>query len=99
LPKTGANHHAERARHFAERFTRDERLLATLEHHDRPYALWRKMQRRGHLDEGRFEEMMQSIPDADLFLHFIELDGSTEGKKPEPIRWFRQELERRRIIA
>jgi hypothetical protein len=99
LPKTGANHHAARARQFAERFTQDERLLATLEHHDRPYALWRKMKRRGHLDEGRFEEMMQSIPDADLFLRFIELDGSTEGKKPEPIRWFREELQRRRIVA
>src|SRR5947209_13121847 len=27
LPRTGANHHAVRARRFAERFTRDERLL------------------------------------------------------------------------
>src|SRR3954464_12434191 len=97
LPKAGANHHAARARRFAERFTDDERLLATLEHHDRPYALWRKMQRTGRLDEERFEAMMQSIPDADLFLRFIELDGGTEGKNPEPIRWFREELKRRRI--
>jgi hypothetical protein len=99
LPKAGANHHAARARRFAERFTDDQRLLATLEHHDRPYALWRKMQRRGQLDEARFDEMMRAIPDADLFLRFIELDGGTEGKKPEPIDWFRDELRRRGIVA
>jgi hypothetical protein len=98
LPKTGANHHAARARRFAERFTDDERLLATIEHHDRPYALWRKMRRRGELDEQAFRTMMDLVPDPELFLRFIELDGSTEGKKPEPIRWFREELARRGIV-
>ena len=39
LPKTGENHHAMRARRFAERYTTDERVLATLELHDRPYAI------------------------------------------------------------
>jgi hypothetical protein len=95
LPKSGSNHHAARARRFAERFTADERLLATIEHHDRPYALWRKMRRRGELDEQAFEEMMRRVPDPELFLRFIELDGGTEGKNPEPIEWFRTELRRR----
>jgi len=98
LPKTGANHHAARARRFAERFTGDERLLATIEQHDRPYALWRKMQRRGKLDEDRFDEMMRRVPDPELFVLFIELDGSSEGKNPEPIRWFRDELRRRSLL-
>ena len=53
LPKTGENHHAMRARRLAERFTDDERLLSTIEHHDRPYALWRKLKRKGTLDEQR----------------------------------------------
>jgi hypothetical protein len=98
LPKTGENHHAMRARRFAQRFTDDEQLLATIQYHDGPYAVWRKMRRRGSLDEGRFEDMMRQVPDAELFLRFIELDGSTEGKNPEPIRWFREELERRGLI-
>jgi hypothetical protein len=98
LPKTGENHHAMRARRFAQRFTDDEQLLATIQYHDGPYAIWRKMRRRGSLDEGRFEDMMRQVPDAELFLRFIELDGSTEGKNPEPIRWFREELERRGLI-
>jgi hypothetical protein len=95
LPKTGANHHAGRARRFAERFTDDERLLATIELHDRPYSIWRKLQRTGRLDDRAFEDMMRRVPDPDLFTRFIELDGSTEGKNPEPIRWFSEELARR----
>jgi len=98
LPKTGGNHHAARAREFAERYTDDQRVLATIELHDRPYNLWRKMKRRRSLDERAFEEMMSRISDPELFVRFIELDGSTEGKRPEPIEWFRDELRRRGTI-
>ena len=51
LPKTGENHHAMRARRFAERYTDDEALLSTIELHDRPYAIWRRLQRTGSLDQ------------------------------------------------
>jgi hypothetical protein len=98
LPRTGENHHAMRARRFAERFTSEERLLATIELHDRPYAIWRKMRRRRRLDERALEEMLERIPDHDLFLRFIEIDGASEAKKPGPIRWFRGELERRGLV-
>ena len=95
LPRVGENHHAMRARRFAERFTDDERVLAAIEFHDRPYALWRKLKRRGKLDERGLRRMLRRIPDHELFLRFIELDGSTEGKRREPIEWFRDELARR----
>jgi hypothetical protein len=98
LPKTGEKHHAMRARRLAERYTDDERLLAAIELHDRPYAIWRRMQRKGRLDERAFSEMLHRIPDPELFLRFVELDGSTEGKDPEPIRWFREELGRRGLL-
>ena len=95
-PRTGENHHATRARRFAERYTDDERLLATIEQHDRPYNLWRKMKRRaGRADERGFDEMVARIPDLELFVRFVELDGSTEGKTQEPLGWFKHELERR----
>jgi hypothetical protein len=94
-PRTGENHHATRARHFAERFTADERLLATIEHHDRPYNLWRTARGRGRRDEHAFNAMVDRIPDLDLFVRFVELDGSTEGKTHEPIRWMKSELARR----
>jgi hypothetical protein len=99
LPRVGENHHAMRARRFAGDFTDDERVLATIELHDKPYALWRKLQRRGKLDERGFRRMMRRVPDPELFLRFIELDGSTEGKRPEPIDWFRDELVKRGVIG
>lgn len=96
-PKTGENHHATRARRFSERYTDHEGLLATIEQHDRPYNLWRKARRRGRLDETAFDEMLDRIPDLDLFLRFVELDGSTEGKSREPIDWLKAELARRGV--
>jgi hypothetical protein len=95
LPKVGENHHAMRARRFAERYTEDERLLATIEHHDRPYALWRKLRRTGRVDEKGLTGMLDGIPDMDLFVRFVKLDGSTEGKKPQPIEWLEEEVRRR----
>jgi hypothetical protein len=97
-PKTGENHHAMRARRFAERYVDDERLLATIEHHDRPYNLWRRFNRTGRLNEHALSEMLDRIPDIDLFLRFVELDGSTEGKNHEPIRWLKAELGRRGVF-
>jgi hypothetical protein len=98
-PRTGENHHAMRARRFAERYTDDERLLTTIELHDRPYGIWRKMRRTGRLDRRRLEDLMRRLEDPDLFMKFVELDGSTEGKNPEPVRWFREQLQEWRDAA
>src|SRR3954453_1726184 len=98
-PRTGENHHAMRARRFAERYVADERLLSTIELHDRPYGIWRKMRRTGRLDEGALKTLLERIVDPELFIRFVELDGSTEGKNPEPVRWFKDELRRFREAA
>ncbi len=99
LPRTGTNHHAARARRLAERYTGDERILAVIEQHDRPYAIWRRLERTGRLDERALEQLLDSVPDLDLLVRFVELDGSTDGKDPEPPRWFREQVERRRPQA
>jgi hypothetical protein len=98
-PRVGENHHATRARRFAERYTDDERILSTIELHDRPYGIWRKRRRTGRLDRRALKQLLERIVDPDLFMRFVELDGSTEGKRPEPIEWFRGELERWREAA
>lgn len=95
LPKVGENHHAMRARRYAERHTDDDRILATIELHDRPYSLWRKQRRTGRRQDEALDAMLARVPDWRLFLRFVELDGSTEGKRPEPVEWLRDELERR----
>jgi hypothetical protein len=97
LPHAGPNHHAARARRHAERYVDDERLLATIELHDRPYSLWRRMRRSGSLDERGFTRLVERVPDLDLFVRFVELDGSTEGKDPEPTAWLKDELGRRAL--
>ena len=98
-PRVGENHHAMRARRFAERYTDDERLLTTIELHDRPYGIWRSWRRTGRLDRKRLRSLLERIQDPKLFLDFVELDGSTEGKRSEPVEWFREELRRWREAA
>ncbi len=92
--RTGENHHAMRARRLAERYVDDERLLAAIELHDAPYAIWRRVRRSGSDGEHAFDRMMERIPDRDLFARFVELDGSTGGKDPAPVEWFKLELAR-----
>ena len=92
LPRTGENHHAMRARRFAECYSSDERLLATIELHDRPYSIWKRVLRTGEPQHEVVTEMLERVPDLGLFLVFVEIDGSTEGKDSEPVRWFRSEL-------
>ena len=98
LPKSGENDHGVRARRLAERYTDDERLLAVIEEHDRPYRMWRRLRRTGRLDDEAFENMLERVKDPGLFLRFVELDGSTEGKDPAPVEWFRDELRRRGFL-
>jgi hypothetical protein len=99
LPKVGENHHAMRARRFAERYTDDERILSTIELHDRPYQIWRRFKRTKRLPERQLEDMMSRVADPDLFLAFVELDQGSGGKNPEPLRWFSEELRRRQDAA
>jgi hypothetical protein len=80
------NDHAVLARRFAERYVADPRLLATLELHDEPYRIWRA---GGHDRRAALEATLSGIPDLGLFLRFVELDGSTRGKDPQPLRWLR----------
>jgi hypothetical protein len=98
-PRTGENHHAMRARRFAERFVSDERLLTTIELHDRPYHLWKRLNRTGRLQKDRLERMLARIPDHELFLRFVEIDGSSEAKDQKPVRWFRDLLRERGLVG
>jgi hypothetical protein len=81
-----SNDHTVLARRLAERYTDDERVLRALEHHDTPYRIWR---RRASRDDGRAAllVLLHGMPDVDLFLRFLELDGTTAGKHPGPLAW------------
>ena len=83
-----ANDHAALARHFAERYTSDERLLTTLELHDEPYWIWRT----NDAPEHALRRLLERLPDRDLFARFVELDAANEGKDLTFLWWFRREL-------
>ena len=97
--KTGENHHAMRARRFTEEFTSDERLLAVIELHDGPYALWKRVRRGLSVPDHIMDGALARIPDVGLFARFVVLDGSTVGKRPEPVEWLLAELRRRGLPA
>jgi hypothetical protein len=82
------NDHTVLARRLAGRYTDDPRVLDALEHHDTWYRIWRRRSRR---DDGRPElhRLLDALPDLDLYLRFVELDGATAGKDPAPLAWLR----------
>lgn len=93
-PWSPGNDHAVLARRFAERHVSDERLLAVLELHDAPYWIWR---RGGDLCE--LDEVLDRIPDPELFRRFVSLDASTPGKQPAFLHWFLGAFGDRRAAA
>jgi hypothetical protein len=90
--KVRDNDHAVLASRLAKRYTRDARLLVALELHDTPYRIWRT---RTRSDDRRAPlwAMLATVPDLELFLRFVELDGSTDGKHPAPLHWLHAAVE------
>lgn len=87
-PILSPNSHASRARKFASEFTDDDDLLNMIQFHDVNFALWKQFNATGSYDLERFQLLLETILDWDLFLMFLILDGSTEGKDPNKIKWF-----------
>jgi len=82
------NSHASLARQFAAEFTDDIDLLNMIQFHDVNFALWRQFAAKGSYDTERFHRLLDTIQDWNLFLMFLMLDGSTQGKDPQKVRWF-----------
>ena len=86
------NSHASLARKFASEFVADPDLLNMIQFHDENFALWKQFAAMGSYDAQRFENLLDTIQDWDLFLMFIIIDGSTEGKDPGKTAWFINEV-------
>lgn len=79
--------HASLARAFLADLGGDSDLLAMIWMHDEPYALYRQEQTRGSANPERVRQLLESIADWELFLKFVVIDGSTQGKCKEPLYW------------
>lgn len=88
VPILDPRSHASLARAFLAEYCDNAELLAIVQYHDEPYALWQRVRSKGAVDEQRLESLLQSINDWTLFLAFIIIDGCTAGKSGEPVLWF-----------
>jgi len=79
--------HASLARAFLVEFCDDEDLLAMVQFHDEPFALWRQWETKGLFNQDRLAGLMAKIRDWNLFLVFNIIDGCTEGKSRKPLIW------------
>lgn len=97
-PRSGDNHHAARARRFAERYISDERVLTIIELHDEGIHLWNRWHhtRDAHLIQARLDTLMEQLGEHwPLFVQFFRCDNDTPSKNPEPVLWFEEMLGRR----
>ncbi|QDU59671.1 hypothetical protein Pan216_05030 [Planctomycetes bacterium Pan216] len=83
--------HASLARAFLAEYCVDADLLAMVQYHDEPYALWRKSGGAG-CDEKRLARLIERIDDWDLYSAFLIIDGCAEGKSREPLVWFFRQI-------
>ncbi len=91
--RTGENHHAMRARRFAEQYIKDEPVLEVIELHDEAYNAWQKGNRDGKWDRARERAavLIERLGDTlSLYVAFYHCDNTTEGKQPDCLEWFRQ---------
>jgi hypothetical protein len=96
--RSGANHHAARARRFAERYIGDERVLQLIELHDEGIHLWNRWRRTGddRLIAAQLDTLLEQLGENWLlFIEFFRCDNDTPSKNPEPVLWFEEMLTRR----
>lgn len=95
----GPQSHASLARAYLAQFTYDFDMLQITQFHDIGYALYKKQEATGRFDEQRFLAAIMPVQDIDLFLMFTIIDACTPSKGRKVIRWFVEEVGKRRPDA
>jgi len=88
---TDQNSHASLARAFLATHCYDADLLAMVQYHDEPVALFRQFETKGKYNQERFNALLKAIHDWNIFLAFNVIDGCTAGKAREPLYWLFRE--------
>lgn len=90
---TDPKSHASLARAFLETYCDDADLLAMVQYHDEPFAIYRQFEFKGKYNQDRFTLLLKAIRDWNLFLAFNIIDGCTAGKSRKPLHWLFGEVE------
>lgn len=88
VPIAHPQSHASLARQFLAEFTTDDDLLAMVQSHDEPFALWNQFRQRGACSQQRLQQLRDQIADWRLFSAFLLIDGCTPGKGTGALNWF-----------
>ena len=97
--KSGENHHAMRARRFAERFELQPAVLDIIELHDDAYNAWQCGPRDNNWPkaERRADTLIERLGESlELYLAFYRCDNSTGDKRPDSFLWFEERTVRSR---
>jgi hypothetical protein len=92
VPITDPKSHASLARVFLATHCADPDLLAMVQYHDEPFALYRQFENKGKYNQDRFQALLKAIRDWNLFLAFNIIDCCTAGKSREPLHWWFREV-------
>lgn len=88
VPIADPRSHASLARAFLAEFFPEPDLLAIVQYHDEPFALWNRTRGGRPCDAARLERLLTAITRHDLFSAFLLIDGCTRGKSGDPLRWW-----------
>jgi hypothetical protein len=92
VPIQDPRSHASLARGFLAIHCTDDDLLAMVQYHDEPFALYRQVETKGKYNQDRFDALMRAIRDWNLFLAFNIIDGCTGSKSRDPLYWLFREV-------
>ena len=92
VPISAPKSHASLARAFLAEFCDDADMQAMVQFHDEPFALWRQFKAMGKFNDERLKALLTNIRDWNIFLAFNIVDGCTEGKDREQLRWLFQQV-------
>jgi hypothetical protein len=84
---TDPRSHASLARQFVAGYCDDADLLAMVQYHDEPFAIYRQFESKGTFNSERWQALVEAIRDWNLFLAFNIIDGCTAGKSRKPLLW------------
>ena len=93
VPITDPASHASLACAFLSQYCQDHELLAMVQYHDEPFALYRQYETKGKYNEDRLAKLLNAISDWSLFLAFNIVDGCTPSKSREPLHWLFREID------
>ena len=79
VPITDPSSHASLAKSFLAEFCADADLLAMVQFHDEPFALWRQVESNGSFNQQRMAALLGNITDWKLFLAFGSTTNEVRG--------------------